>query len=59
MAPPAEVTRREKGGDMMNKKRQVLTLVTIAVVSFLIGTMFNFTTIVIGGKESTSPPPSA
>ena len=36
----------------MLKKKQVLTIVSIAVVSFLFGTMFNFTTTVTGDSGS-------
>lgn len=44
----------EKGGDAVIKKRQILTLASITIISFLIGTMFNMNFVVSGdgkGKE--------
>lgn len=38
------------GGDNVLRKKQVVTLVSIAVVSFLIGTMFNVTVATDGGN---------
>jgi len=33
--------KKENGGDTLFKKKQVLTVVSVAVISFLLGTMFN------------------
>jgi len=41
-----------EGGDLMLKKKQVLTIMSVAVVSILLGTAFNFTTVVTGDGGS-------
>lgn len=42
----------KEGGDIMLKRKQVLTMVSIAIISFLIGTMFNLTSIATGSSGS-------
>jgi len=41
----------EKGGDTMLKKKQVLTMISIAVMSFILGTTFNENLMALGSKE--------
>jgi len=41
----------EKGGDRMDNRKQVITVVSIAVISFLIGTLFNMNLPAIGKDD--------